>query len=174
MTALKGTTSGTVTFGTNIISTQFTICSVTRYTGSTYGVILNGNSGHWFHGHFEEDGTQKTGTAYYNSWRTSGTTYVSPVTNWVAMCGTNAGSQLILVNGVSVGVKSGGSGDQTLGINVGSDMPAKASDFAVAEVMVWNRGLTALEITDASDYLMQNVLGLSPPPRAPPPSPSAP
>eukprot|EP00966_Prymnesium_polylepis_P212407 4920485-Prymnesium_polylepis.1 len=53
-------------------------------------------------------------------------------------------------------------------------MPARASDFAVAEVMVWNRGLTALEITDASDYLMQNVLGLNPPPRAPPPSPSAP
>eukprot|EP00966_Prymnesium_polylepis_P024399 561738-Prymnesium_polylepis.1 len=152
VTALQGTTAGTVTFGTDIISSSFTICSITRYTGTTSYRILNGDQGVFVHGHFEEDGVKKTGTACYNTWRTSGA-YVTPDTNWVAMCGTNAESNEILVNGNNVGVNSGGTGSVNLGINVGTGMPTQASTFEVVEVLIWDKGLTSAEMQTSMDYL---------------------
>ena len=52
------------------------------------------------------------------------------------MCGTNAGSQLKLANGVDVGTANGGAGDQSLWVN-GGLVSSQKSDFAIAEVVVW-------------------------------------
>ena len=49
-----------------------------------------------------------------------------------------------------------------LGINVGTGMPGQESDFAVAEVIVWDRGLSAAEMYAVSGHLMHNVLGVPP------------
>ena len=78
---------------------------------------------------------------------------ITSPTNWVVMCGTNAGSQLKLANGANVGTATGGKGDVKLWINYG-DSPDQVSDFAIAEVMVWDRGLTNSEMFEASSYLM--------------------
>ncbi|EJK47106.1 hypothetical protein THAOC_34199, partial [Thalassiosira oceanica] len=150
VTALEGTTADSINFG-DVLRNQFTICSVTRYTGGTFGRILNGEGANWLHGHLNG----KAGIAFYIGWKTQHDgTNVAPVTDWVVMCGTNAGSQLKLVNGVSKGTEDGGSVPQTLWINGGFFMPRERSDFAIAEVMVWDRGLTSEEMYGASDYLL--------------------
>ncbi|EJK63848.1 hypothetical protein THAOC_15474, partial [Thalassiosira oceanica] len=148
VTALKGTTADSINFG-HVLRNQFTICSVTRYTGGAFGRILNGEGANWLHGHHNG----KAGVAHYGRWKTNSN--VDPNTDWVVMCGTNAGSQLKLVNGVSKGTEDGGSAPQTLWINGGWYMPQERSDFAIAEVMVWDGGLTSDEMYSASNYLVK-------------------
>ena len=72
------------------------------------------------------------------------------------MCGTNAGSQLKLVNGVDVGTATGGTGGTSLFVNGGYYRLFK-SEFAIAEVAVWPRGLTSAEMRRVSDHLMSRM-----------------
>jgi hypothetical protein len=129
--ALSGTTSSQVSFG-NLIEGEFTVCSVTRYTGGTKRRILQGGDRDWFHGHW----SGRAGVAYYQGWKTSSSDNVNPDTNWVVMCGTNAGSQLKLANGRSVGTSTGGTGSTTVWIN-GGYYSGETSDFAIADLVVW-------------------------------------
>ena len=162
--ALSGTTASVVSFGT-VVSSDFTICSATRYTGGTQRRILQGgDGGNWLHGHWGG----LAGVAYYWGNQTAAANHVAPKTDWVVMCGSNAGAdQLKLVNGADVGTATGGVGNVSLWINGGGS--GATSDFAVAEVLVWDRGLTSEETYAASTYLMGRVLGVTPP--AAPPSP---
>ena len=146
---LKGTPNDTIFFGP-VIKATFSICSVTRYTNSASAErILQGEGNNWLHGHYQGH----TGLAYYGDWMTADVDNITSPTNWVVMCGTNAGSQLKLANGANVGTATGGKGDVKLWINYG-DSPDQVSDFAIAEVMVWDRGLTNSEMFEASSYLM--------------------
>ena len=154
--ALQGTTSSKIDFG-RVIKDKFSICSVTRYTGGTMGRILQGKEKKWLHG----DYYGKRGVAYYNGWKTSDAKNSKVATNWVVMCGTNGGSQLKLANGFDVGTKTGGSGGVTLQVNQGAHAGEK-SDFAIAEVVVWDRGLTSQEMHEASRYLMGKLQPLAP------------
>ena len=148
--SLSGTTSSVIAFGAvgAVIQSSFTVCSVTRYTGDTKGRILNGDGAKWLHGHWGG----RAGVAHYNGWKTTFQDNVSPDTDWVVMCGTNAGSQLKLVNGVDVGAATGGTGDQSLFVNAGYYL--WHSDFAIAELAVWPRGLTSAEMHRVSEHLM--------------------
>ena len=101
----------------------------------------------------------KTSLFLYDGWKTAHQNNVSPDTNWVVMCGSNAGSQLKLVNGVDVGTAVGGGGDQSLFVNAGK-YSNHVSDFAIAELVVWPRGLTDEEMRRASDHLIDR-LGMS-------------
>ena len=155
--ALSGTTSSRISFGA-VIPSAFTVCSVTRYTGGAKRRILMGGGGtNWLHGHFNG----WAGVAYYvgdvkTKW---GQTNVSPNTDWVVMCGTNAGSQMTLVNGVDVGtIKAGGTGGVSLFVNNGWYGAVQESDFAIAEVVVWPRGLTDDEMRGVSEHI-NNRLG---------------
>ena len=173
--ALSGTTSSVIQFGAvrpepfdRIIQSEFTVCSVTRYTGGAKQRILQtgcirysgfcGNGADWFHGHHGD----KAGVAFYqDGWKTAVQNNVSPDTDWVVMCGTNAGlSQLKLANGVDVGIATGGSfGGTSLVVNAGV---GEYSDFAIAEVAVWPRGLTEDEMRRASKHLMNGLLARPP------------
>mmetsp|Transcript_27236 Transcript_27236/g.62083 ORF Transcript_27236/g.62083 Transcript_27236/m.62083 type:complete len:1765 (-) Transcript_27236:163-5457(-) len=154
VTALKGTTSDSINFG-DVLRNQFTICSVTRYTGGAFGRILNGEGADWLHGHHGWSNGGKAGVAHYQGWKTkSDGTNVNPITDWVVMCGTNAGSQLKLVNGVSKGTADDGQGGVSLWVN-GRGNYGESSDFAIAEVMVWDGGLTSEEMYSASNYLVK-------------------
>ena len=152
--ALSGTTSSVISFGA-VIQSSFTVCSVTRYTGGAKQAILGGQ-GDWLHGHWSGN----AGVAYYPGWKTTHLGNVSPDTDWVVMCGTNAGSQLKLVNGVDVGTATGGTGGVSLFVNAGYHSAGWAdqkSDFAIAEVVVWPRGLTSEEMHRASEHLMNRM-----------------
>ena len=145
--ALSGTTSSVISFGA-VIQSSFTVCSVTRYTGGAKWTILQGDA-NWFHG--QHNGW--AGVAFYGAAKTTWQTNVGgPNTDWVVMCGTNAGSQLKLVNGVDVGAATGGTGDQSLFVNAGYYL--WHSDFAIAELAVWPRGLTSAEMHRVSEHLM--------------------
>jgi len=150
--ALSGTTSSVISFGA-VIPSAFTVCSVTRYTGGTKGRILDGGGGNWLHGHLGG----RAGVAYYEGWKTAYQNNVSPNTDWLVMCGSNAGSQLKLANGVDVGTAAGGTGGVSLFVN-GGDHRQQSSDFAIAEVVVWPRGLTDVEMRGVSEHL-NNRLG---------------
>ena len=149
----SGTTSSAIAFGA-VIKSEFTVCSVTRYTGGAKKAILQGST-NWLHGHW----SGHAGVAYYHGWKTPTQDNVSPDTDWVVMCGTNAGSQLKLVNGVDVGTETGGTGDQSLFVNAGFAANEK-SNFAIAELIVWPRGLTDEEMRRASNHLIDR-LGIS-------------
>ena len=150
--ALSGTTSSVIAFG-SVIPSDFTVCSVTRYTGGTKRRILDGAGANWLHGHHEG----KAGVAHYGAWNTAYQNHVSPNTDWAVMCGSNAGSQLKLVNGVDVGTTAaGGTGGVSLWVN-GGDNSHQSSDFAIAEVVVWPRGLTDDEMSGVSEYLINRI-----------------
>jgi hypothetical protein len=168
VSALAGTTKSTIQFGTknNVIQSEFTVCSVTRYiTGGNMGRILQGKdpagrqgSKNWLHGHQQGN---LVGVAFYgDGWKTKIQNNFSPGTNWLVMCGTNAGagSQLKLANGKSVGIADSGWGDMSLWVNgLYNNLPnSQNSDFAIAEVVVWSRGLTDKEMIRASNYLMES------------------
>ena len=93
--------------------------------------------------------------AYYGGWKTATQDHVSPNTDWVVMCGTNAGSQLKLANGVDVGTAAGGTGGVSLFVNAG--FANEKSDFAIAEVAVWPRGPTSAEMHRVSEHLMSRL-----------------
>ena len=82
-------------------------------------------------------------------------------TDWVVMCGTNAGSQLKLVNGVDVGTAAGGTGGVSLFVNAGDHGNGyhgnEKSDFAIAEVVVWPRGLTSDEMRGVSEHMINRL-----------------
>ena len=117
--------------------------------------ILDGGGANWLHGHYYS----KAGMAYYgDGWKTAYQNYVSPNTNWLVMCGSNAGSQLKLVNGVDVGTTAaGGTGGVSLFVNGGDNSPEQSSDFAIAEVVVWPRGLTDVEMRGVSEDMMNRL-----------------
>jgi len=155
--ALHGEWRDNIDFGDIINTLAFTICSVTRYTGGVSKRILTsgyfGNR-NWLHGHWEG----KAGLAYYGGFKTAkDVTNVDPITDWVVMCGTNAESQLKLVNGATKGTATGGQGGEKLVVNRGDFATVnndERSNFAIAEVMVWDRGLTSEEMYGVSDHLM--------------------
>ena len=75
-----------------------------------------------------------------------------PSDDWVIMCGSNGGANLKIANGVDVGCTgggcTGGTGGTPLVINdgrAGANGDQQTSDFDVAEIIVWDRGLTAQE-----------------------------
>merc|ERR1712086_494062 len=63
--ALSGSTSSVIAFGP-VIKSEFTVCSVTRYTGGTKGRILQGST-NWLHGHW----SGWAGVAHYERWKTA-------------------------------------------------------------------------------------------------------
>ena len=79
--ALSGTTSSVIAFGA-VIKSEFTVCSVTRYTGGAKGLILQGSTGNWLHGHCFSN----AGVAYYGGWKTTPHNKVSPNTDWGWSC----------------------------------------------------------------------------------------
>ena len=88
--SLQGGTSSTMIWPTELTG-DFTICSMTRYTGiSNRQRILTRSSVttcDWFHGHH----SSRRGLALYNHWRTSQTSR-GTLTDWLVMCGQNSAS----------------------------------------------------------------------------------
>ena len=154
VSALEGTTSSTISFG-NIIENEYTVCSLTRYTGNNKQRILQGDPT-WSHGH--HDG--KAGVIYYHPvtltpWQNN----VIPDTDWVVMCATNSGLNVALVNGENMWYNTdsnNGNGNISVYINGGAT-PNEFSDFAIVELVVWNRGLTEAEMRAVSNYMMNSI-----------------
>lgn len=150
---LTGDARSQYSFG-DVLQPNFTLCSVSRYTGENKGRILTGSSGNLLHGHW----SGKSGVAYYDGWVSQKGDLDS--TNWIVLCGTNA-AKLLLWRGENQALKATHRGGESgLVINSGPfSGPGETSDWALAELLVWNRPLRRSEMTVAYGYLMQKLNG---------------
>lgn len=146
---LEGNARSQYTFG-DVLAPIFTLCSVTRYAGNARGRILQSTAGDFLHGHWNGE----VGLAHYDRWVTPDTGMMTQGSQeWVIVCGTN-GAPLVLVNGKNVGTGSSpGGGTRSLTINVGGCCGAERSDWAVMEIMTWNRALSVGEMEAVTTYL---------------------
>lgn len=148
--SVRGGTNSQVVFGAGTIPPTFTICSVARYNGPSRGRIFVGD-GNWLHGHWYG----QVGVAYYEGWMTSPWTQIAvQQTDWIVMCGQNAAPYYFLADRVPASNGGGGgAGNRNLGINsLGCCGRSEASDWAVAEVSVWNRALSSDELEDIAAF----------------------
>jgi hypothetical protein len=85
---------------TGLIDATFTLCSLSRYTGTQRGAILIENTGsNFFHGHY----AGLTGVAKYgDTFKTDMESHSADAEDWVAMCGQNAAPDSVIVNGRDV------------------------------------------------------------------------
>jgi len=155
---VTGFKSTQFSFGT-ILSQTYTVCSVTRYTGlSNQGNVLVAGSAaggwnQWLHGHWHT----RTGVAMYDGvWRSRQWNRNMGTVQWIVLCGSNGGGA-ILHDGLPVTAfpqppptNMAAPLNRTLAVNM--DQTA-ASDFAIMEVMIWNRALTTDEMTSVTTYL---------------------
>ena len=151
---VKGGTSSAYTFG-KILAEKYTICSLSRYAGSNRKRILTGGRTNWLHGHWNG----KAGVAHYDGWLGRDANRVTPLDDWVILCGT---SQALFLRGKKVATRSDQkAGNQELVINTGSFK--EVSEWEVAEVITWDRALSDKEMEDASVYLQKVLDGESRP-----------
>ena len=131
--------------------------SVTRYTspgGAKQGRILQGLKKDWIHGNVQ----MMTGCASYgNGWYAKHKCENSHTTDWVITIGQNnviGGRSIVRCNGIDGSMRNhhGGEGDVDLVINKG-ECPKENSDWAVAELMTWDRHFTRAEIEGVEAYL---------------------
>ena len=150
--AVKGDTSSAYAFG-NIIPEKYTVCSLSRYTGATRGRIFSATRGNWLHGHW----SGVAGVAHYEGWIGGSANRVTPVLNWVNLCGT---SQALFLGGKKVGSRGGQLGGNR-GVVINSGSIREISHWEVAELITWNRALSDKEMQDANAYLQQVLDGES-------------
>jgi hypothetical protein len=165
---VSGTTASVLTWPTNSIPTNFTVCSITRYVGPNYGRILTSvvANQNWLHGHYGS----KRGVAYYEGWKTQDTASVGNLTNWLTFCGVNGNNTSnptpnnILLDNTGVGTSTGGTGNYTLGINNFLGTSAERSEWALSYLIIWDQVLTPAELSTVStamnNYLSSGILPL--------------
>ena len=151
---LEGGPSDSIVLPPNSLPSQFTICSVTRYSSATgaRGRIISATSSNFLHGHYNGN----AGVSAYNLWVTrSSPSTVANSMDWVVMCGQNAPSNSIhMSNGVVVTAQNGGQGDLQLRINNPSSEP---SYWQVHSIAIWARHLALFEIQSVSDKYLAHL-----------------
>jgi len=159
VTFISGTTTTRLLWPENSIPSAFTVCSVTRYFGSTRSRILNCASSpsqavNWLHGHHRYDSMR--GLTYYGGWKTSMTNN-GVVDDWLVMCGTNAGPTApgnIVEDQEEIGTGNGGVGSCRLNINY-----EEPSDWALHSLLIWDYSLgTVPALWHTSTTLSQVLL----------------
>jgi hypothetical protein len=147
---LAGDQNAKFNFG-DILPAEWTLCTLSRYTGNNRKRIIMGK-GNFAHGHYGD----KRGVAYYDQWLLQNSRGTKK--DWLIMCGTNNGESAY-VDGqqlTTLANRNGQSAYKQVGINYapsGSSGIYQRSNWAVAEVITWNRALTDDEMEQVSDYL---------------------
>ncbi|CAE7226203.1 unnamed protein product, partial [Symbiodinium pilosum] len=140
---LAGSTGAGYDFG-RIMKRDYSICSISRYTGRNKRRILQAGHPNFLHGHW----AHRAGVAHYGTWVTS---HEGPASeDWIALCGNRAGLVFRGREKISNGRQPGAASDFHLYINEGRH---EFSDFGVMEVIVWDRLLTEDEMLTTMEYL---------------------
>jgi hypothetical protein len=153
---IYGSQTSTVNWPDGSIPTNFTVCSITRYTDGNNHMILKGGSGTWIHGHW---GGAK-GLAHYQVSMGGGDRTASTLTNWVVVCGKNNGTKPknILVDNNPVGSTDGGTGGQIRMIINTIGQHSEKSDWAFSHLFIWDQNLTDDEMLFVSRVLKQYLV----------------
>ncbi|CAJ1443682.1 unnamed protein product [Effrenium voratum] len=155
VTYIRGATDEGFNFGA-VLPPTFTLCSVTRYTGGNRKRILQSGDSNMIHGHWENE----VGVACYVKWITySEHNKVAGVDvakkdkmDWLVLCGTNVAQRVYDgTTNVATGIAGPRPSTETLMANAGKY--AEFSDWAVMEVMTWDRALSDAEMLSSVEYL---------------------
>jgi alpha-tubulin suppressor-like RCC1 family protein len=160
---VSGSFSTGLLWPASILPQTFTLFHVTRYDASPNGRrgrIFQGLSNNWLSGHWGFTGVPMSGVAFHD------TVFATNQTNlhgaeWVVSAHRNADYRS---QGVSRTVTSASS-TARLCINRSAVYPTEVSDWAVAEVLVYNRNLSDAEVAAVEAYLdaKYNALSVFPP-----------
>jgi len=153
---VQGTTATTMQWGAGSIPEEFTICSVTRYSGATRGRILNALNNiegtcDWLHGHWREGNIAYAGSAYYGGSGPFLRYRIPTETDWVVSCGRNkadTSTDGVIVNGITARNSNGGQGECALGIN-----HAEPSDWQLSKLYIWDKHLSDINFRLAASAL---------------------
>lgn len=152
---LSGTTSSSMLFPVGVLPSTYTLFHVTRYSGSTkYRIFQNyngvGSTDNWLSGFWGNC----SGVGFHGSWLTPAAANTNSGykdvfgSNWVISTDQNF---LYRANGATNGISASVNNIPRLAINQGYS--PEYSDWACAEVIVYNRTLTAAEYVSVENYL---------------------
>ena len=141
---LNGGTTSTMRWPA-IVPASYTLFHIAKYNGSSRGRIFTGSVQNWLSGFHNGN----TGCAFHNGWITSYTTLHG--TNWVLSTDQNSMYRSNLINRTN-GTPGSPSYDSTICVNTGN-IGSEQSDWAIACVIIFNRTLTASEITAMENWL---------------------
>lgn len=151
---LSGGTSDDLVWPTTILPEEYTFFHVAKWNGASKSRIFQGTNINWLSGfHYNNE----RGVAYHKRWITPANNQPNIYSDWLVSTDQNA-----LYRGNGVDLTSNPPGNPSydrLAVNTGNQGHQK-SDFAIAEVLVYNRTLTLDEITGVETYL-QNKYALS-------------
>ena len=146
---IYGGTGDGLQFPVAILPSTYTLFHVARYNGSSKGRIFDGVTANWlsgFHGN-------KTGVAYHDGWLTQESTTNFPLNE--ILISTDQKS-LYRGNGIDLTINSVTGSNKQLSINHGY-FTGERSDWAVWEVIVYNRELSLEEIKFVESYLSHYI-----------------
>ena len=174
--ALVGSTTTAVRFPGSIPA-DFTICSVTKYNGNARGRIIQASGDNLVHGHYRGNAGvvhHRREWPLYIGWRTPESGVITNRDDWLIMCGTTDGCDM-WANGINVcnkAVKGAGAWrtGTDLRINDGA-WSGEVSDWAAAEIIVWDVPLNSTELDVVFRYLRNHYALPLALPALPPPSP---
>lgn len=152
-TYLAGSTVCGYDFG-EIMTPDFTICSVTRYLNKfNQARILSNFHPNFLHGHHHK----RVGLAHYSTWVTA---HPHPPevgdTEWVVMCGNREGLVMSGLDRTNKGKHPGVKYHKNFNLYINEGLN-EVSDWGVMEVITWNRPLTEEDMWMSMVYLLWKV-----------------
>lgn len=142
---LYGNTSAKIYFPSAILPSTYTLIALTRYNGTTKGRILDGQGNNWLSGHWNE----ASGVAYHDGWLTTDQRNRHG-SKWVLATDQNSRYRS-KSEGVAWEDNTGGGGTSTQLLLGGRS--TEPSDWMCAELIVYNRTLTATEYNQLEAYM---------------------
>ena len=156
----SSTTTMTLPFTWATTTSPYTFFHVARYNGSTRGRIFTGETVNWLSGfHGYGDVVAKTGVAHHNGWLTQPTLNQFDQNMWLVSSDRPANYR---ANGIDKTVSViTGCAPEAIKINKWPGA-AEPSDWAVAEMIVYNSTLSEADVLLVENYLMTKHLNAVP------------
>jgi hypothetical protein len=142
---LAGSNGDRIVFPTTILPSNYTLFHVTRYNGTSSARILSGVNTNWLSGHWSGN----SGVAWHNNWITAQSN--SHSNNWVLSTDQNS---LYRSGQSNRTIASAGTPSfANIGVNVGYNNSTEYSQWAIANMTVYNRTLPITQYIAIEDYL---------------------
>ena len=148
---IYGKSTAGLQFPSAILPSTYTLFHVAKYNGSTRGRIFEGTTGNWLSGFY----SSRTGVAFHGAWLTQDSTTNFPLDEILISTDQKDLYRGNLSNNLTINTVTGY--NIQLAINYGARYLIQPSDWAVSEVIVYNRELSLAEIDSVEEYLNTRV-----------------
>ena len=143
----------------NIVRGSWTLCTTSKYDGSSRGRIFTGSGNNWLHGHWGNN----AGTSYYEGFKARGALN-SKRTQWIAWCATNGQGRSVWGNNVGMNGAQrhgGGVSTSTNSVHTGptGTHGGESSHYRIGSVMSWSRSFSEAEMKSMIEYLIDRLKG---------------